>query len=87
AQFVADADAAGYGAGRLAAGSFHIMASARMTGSPDTGACDPFGRTWEVDNLVVCDGSAFPTSSGVNPMISIEATAHINARALAAALA
>ncbi|MDX1510970.1 MAG: GMC family oxidoreductase N-terminal domain-containing protein, partial [Nitriliruptorales bacterium] len=86
-QFAADADAAGWGAAQVGLGSFHIMASARMTGSPATGACDPFGQTWEVDNLVVCDGSAFPTSSGVNPMISIEATAHMNARALAASLA
>ena len=36
AQFMADADAAGYGAGQCVLNSFHIMGSARMGGSPDT---------------------------------------------------
>lgn len=82
-RFMADADAAGYGAGQLSMGSFHIMSSARMGGSPATSACNPDGETWDVENLVVADGSAFPSASGVNPMISIEAIAHMNARKLA----
>jgi choline dehydrogenase-like flavoprotein len=67
-------------------GSFHIMGSARMGGSPATSACNPHGETWEVRDLYVCDGSSFPTASGVNPQISIQAIAHMNARALAARL-
>jgi long-chain-alcohol oxidase len=86
ARFMADADAAGYGPGQCPLGSFHIMGSARMGGSPAGSACDPSGQTWDVRDLVVCDGSAFPTASGVNPMVSIEAIAHMNARALAARL-
>jgi choline dehydrogenase-like flavoprotein len=85
-QFMSDADAAGYAAGQCTLNSFHIMGSARMGGSPTTSACDPTGQTWEVENLYVLDGSAFPTASGVNPQISIQAIAHMNARELAARL-
>ncbi len=85
-QFMADADDAGYGAGRIALGSFHIMGSARMGGSPASSVCDPTGQTWEVRDLYVCDASTFPTASGVNPQISIQAIAHMNASGLAAKL-
>jgi long-chain-alcohol oxidase len=77
-------DAAGWGAGRLALFSFHIMGSARLGGSPKTSATNPDGESWEVRNLFVMDGSSFPSASGVNPMISIEAIAHRNALAMAA---
>jgi long-chain-alcohol oxidase len=85
-QFMRDADAAGYGPGQLVLGSFHIMGSARMGGSPATSACDPTGQTWDARNLDVFDGSSFPTASGVNPQISIQAIAHMGARGLAARL-
>jgi len=85
-RFLRDADACGYGAGRCVYYSFHIMGSARMGGSASTSACNPEGVTWEARNLVVCDASTFPTAPGVNPMITVEATAHLNAAALAARL-
>jgi choline dehydrogenase-like flavoprotein len=86
-RFLADADARGWEPNRILYASAHIMGTARMGGSPAIGACDPTGETWEVARLVVCDGSTFPTASGVNPMISIAAVAHMNASALAARLA
>ncbi len=76
-------DAAGWDSGRLALFSFHIMGSARLGGSPNTSATNPEGETWEARHLFVMDGSSFPSASGVNPMISIEAIARRNARALA----
>ena len=74
------------GPGQVHLGSFHIMGSARMGGSPSTSACDPTGQTWEIRDLYVFDGSSFPTASGVNPQISIQAIAHMGARGLAARL-
>lgn len=84
--FIARAHAAGYGPGQCAIAALHIMGSARMGGSPDMSAVDPEGVTWEVPNIVVADASTFPTSCGVNPMITIESIAYMNARKLAARL-
>ena len=86
AAFMRAADEAGWDAARLAMGSFHIMGSARMGGDPATSVCNADGETWDVRSLVVCDASCFPTASGVNPMISIESIAHMNASRLAARL-
>jgi long-chain-alcohol oxidase len=54
-----------------------------MGGSAEHSACDPEGQVWGVQNAVICDASTFPTASGVNPMVTIEAIAHMNASALA----
>ncbi|WP_227980156.1 GMC family oxidoreductase N-terminal domain-containing protein [Nocardia spumae] len=86
AEFVAACAAAGYGPGQCAMGALHIMGSARMGGSAEFSATDPDGATWDVNNIVVADGSCFPTASGVNPMVSIEAIAYMNAKRLAARL-
>jgi long-chain-alcohol oxidase len=85
--FIDDADACGWGPGQSQPVWFHIMGSARMGGSERDSVCDPSGQTWSVRELYVCDGSAFPTASGVNPMVTIEALAHMNARGLAERLA
>jgi choline dehydrogenase-like flavoprotein len=86
-RFMREADRCGWAAGQVSMASFHIMGSARMGGTPSTSACTPAGETWDVRDLVVCDASTFPSASGVNPMVSIEAIAHMNAGALAARLA
>jgi choline dehydrogenase-like flavoprotein len=85
-QFMRDADAAGYGPGQVVLGSFHIMGSARVGGSPATSACDPMGQTWDIRDLYVTDGSAFPTAPGVNPQVSIQATAHMIAKGMVSRL-
>ncbi|WP_454197881.1 FAD-dependent oxidoreductase [Nocardia sp. Marseille-Q1738] len=86
ADFAAACRSAGYGPGQCSMGALHIMGSARMGGSPDMSATNPDGATWEVPNIVVADASSFPTASGVNPMVSIEAIAYMNAKRLAAQL-
>jgi choline dehydrogenase-like flavoprotein len=79
-------DSAGWDSGRVALFSFHLQGTARLGGSPQSSATNPEGQIWETRNLYVMDSSSFPTASGVNPMISIEAIAHRNASALAARL-
>jgi long-chain-alcohol oxidase len=79
--FMDDADRAGWGPGRIALYSFHQMGTAAM-GS----ACDDEGEVAGTKGLVVADASAFPSASGVNPMVTIEALAYVNASALAAKL-
>lgn len=60
--------------------SAHQMSSCRMGKDAGQAAVDPEGQTYEVRNLFVADGSALPTSTGVNPMISIMTLAHRTAQ-------
>lgn len=57
--------------------SAHQMGSCRMGGSPSDSVCDGRGEVWEVSGLYVADASTFPTASGVNPMITAMAIAHM----------
>ena len=84
--FEREMDHAGWDNDQVSLFSFHIMGTARLGDSPAASATNPDGETWEVRNIFVMDGASFPSASGVNPMISIEAIAHRNARALAARL-
>ncbi len=63
--------------------SFHQMASAAMGSDPSRSVIDEAGETHELKGLYVADGSAFPTSSGVNPMITIMAIADHVGRGMA----
>lgn len=53
----------------------HNMGTCRMSASPDDGVTNPYGRTHEVPNLFVTDGSLFPTSTAENPTQTIVALA------------
>jgi choline dehydrogenase-like flavoprotein len=46
-----------------------------MGTNPETSVVDPWGRTHDVDNLYVVDGSVFVTSGGVNPTNTISSLA------------
>jgi choline dehydrogenase-like flavoprotein len=86
-QFLADVDSVGFGPNQTTYLSFHQMASARMGSNPAESVVGPENEAHETRGLFVMDASCFPTSSGVNPMVSIETIAHRGARALAAAIA
>ena len=53
----------------------HLGGTARMGDDPNTSVVDPDGRTWDIPNLWVCDGSLMPTVGGVNPSLTIQAMA------------
>lgn len=84
--FLRRAHSAGYAPGQCTMAALHLMGTAAMGSSPESSATSPDGATWDVPNVVVADASCFPTSSGVNPMISVEAIGVMNARRLAATL-
>lgn len=59
-------------------GSAHQMGTCRMSvDGPQQGAVDGKGRLWECSDVYVADTSIFPAASGVNPMYTCLAAAHI----------
>lgn len=56
-------------------GGQHQAGTCRMGDDPATSVVDPFGRVWGHDNLRVADGSVHVTNGGVNPVLTIFATA------------
>ena len=50
--------------------SAHQMGSCRIGKDASASAFDATGESWELPGLFVADASAFPTASGVNPMVS-----------------
>jgi choline dehydrogenase-like flavoprotein len=63
--------------------AFHPMGTARISANPSDGVCAIDGSVNGTDNLYVADASLFPTSVGVNPMMTIIAFAKQVARGLA----
>jgi choline dehydrogenase-like flavoprotein len=53
----------------------HLVGGARMSATSDAGICDKFGRTWDIPNLFIMDGSVFPTQGSANPGLTIQALA------------
>jgi choline dehydrogenase-like flavoprotein len=63
--------------------AFHPMGTARITADPVTGVCSADGEINGVGDLYVADASLFPTSVGVNPMMTVIAFAKRLAKRLA----
>lgn len=54
---------------------FHLMGTARMGFVPGDSVVDKWHRTWDIDNLFLCDGSSMVTSFPVTPTATIGAMA------------
>lgn len=63
--------------------SAHQMGTCRMGADAASAVCDERGAVFGVTGLYVADASAFPSSSGVNPMISVMALARCVAEGIA----
>jgi choline dehydrogenase-like flavoprotein len=59
------------------------MCTARMSKDPRDGVVDAFGRTHDVANLFISDGSALSTPGSANPTLTIVALALRQAEYLA----
>lgn len=64
--------------------SAHQMGSCRMGSDPQASVANPDGELHDTPGVWIGDGSAFPTSSGTNPMITIMALARRTAEAISA---
>jgi choline dehydrogenase-like flavoprotein len=53
----------------------HLVGACRMGSDPRTSVVDQFGRTHDIANLFVCDGSILPTQGSANPGLTIQALA------------
>jgi choline dehydrogenase-like flavoprotein len=54
---------------------WHLLGTAKMGIDPRTSVVDQWGRSHDVPNLFIFDGSIWPTSSGMNPTATIAALA------------
>ena len=72
--------------GQLRLEAFHPMGTARMDADPRRGAVAASGEAHDLPGLYIADSSIFPTSLGVNPMLTVMACARRVATQLASRL-
>jgi len=60
----------------------HHEGGTRMGNDPKTSVVNRYGQTWDVPNLFVVGSSTFPTMSGFNPTLTIQALAYMSADAI-----
>ena len=59
----------------LRRGGWHLLGTARMGNDPANSVVDSLGRSHDVKNLFIIDGSVFVTAGAVNPTPTIQAVA------------
>jgi len=60
----------------------HHEGGTRMGSDPKTSVVNRYGQTWDVPNLFVVGSSTFPSQSGFNPTLTIQALAYMTADAI-----
>jgi gluconate 2-dehydrogenase alpha chain len=60
----------------------HHEGGTRMGSDPKTSVVNRYGQSWDVPNLFVIGSSTFPTMSGFNPTLTIQALAYMSADAI-----
>jgi choline dehydrogenase-like flavoprotein len=73
----------GFTAAEEAMNTRHLSGTLRMGRDADVAVVDEFGRIFDAPNVLVCDGSVFPTSGAFNPTLTIMSVAMRSATALA----
>ncbi|MDP6377421.1 MAG: GMC family oxidoreductase [Pseudomonadales bacterium] len=64
-----------YNGGLIQVSGWHLLGTARMGNDPATSVVNSWGRSHDVKNLFIVDGSVFVTAGGVNPTSTIQALA------------
>ena len=67
--------------GRGAPGAHH-EGGTRMGSDPKTSVVNNYGQSWDIPNLFVIGSSTFPSMSGFNPTLTIQALAYMSADAI-----
>jgi gluconate 2-dehydrogenase alpha chain len=60
----------------------HHEGGTRMGSDPKTSVVNRYGQSWDVSNLFIIGSSTFPSMSGFNPTLTIEALAYMSADAI-----
>jgi gluconate 2-dehydrogenase alpha chain len=60
----------------------HHEGGTRMGTDPATSVVNRYGQSWDVPNLFIVGSSTFPTMSGFNPTLTIQAVAYLTADAI-----
>jgi len=60
----------------------HHEGGTRMGSDPKTSVVNRYGQSWDVPNLFIIGSSTFPSMSGFNPTLTIQALAYMSADAI-----
>ena len=60
----------------------HHEGGTRMGSDPKTSVVNRYGQSWDIPNLFIIGSSTYPTMSGFNPTLTIQALAYMSAEAI-----